>query len=52
MKYVGLETLKNNLLEIEIWEKQKLTEFKKAFRKNIEDKDTIIQERTDTLRQS
>ena len=52
VKYVGLEKLKNDLLEIEIWEKQKLTEFIKAFRKNVGDKNTTMQERTDTLRQS
>ena len=38
VKYVGLETLKNNLIEIEIWEKQKLTKFLKAFSKNDGDK--------------
>ena len=52
MKYVGLETLKNNLLEIEIWAKVKLTEFIKTFRKNVGDKDTTMQERIDTQRQS
>ena len=52
VKYVGLEKLKNDLLEIEIWEKQKLTEFIKIFRKDVDDKNIIMQERTETLRKS
>ena len=51
-KYVGLEKLKNDLLEIEVYEKQQLNDSIKSFKKEIGDKNTIMQEKTDNLRQS
>jgi len=49
-KYIGLEKLKNDLLEIEVYEKQQLIDFIKAFRKDVGDKNSIMVEKTDILR--
>jgi hypothetical protein len=46
-KYIGLEKLKNDLLEIEVYEKQQLIDFIKAFRKDVGDKNSIMVEKTD-----
>ena len=51
-KYIGLEKLKNDLLEIEVYAKQQLNDFIKAFKKEVGDKNTVMQEKTDNLRQS
>ena len=51
-KYVGLEKLKNDLLEIEVYAKQQLNDSIKSFKKEIGDKNTIMQEKTDNVRQS
>ena len=51
-KYVGLEKLKNELLEIEVYEKQQLIDFLKSFRKDVNDKNSIMVDKTDTLRQN
>ena len=51
-KYVGLEKLKNDLLEIEVYEKQQLIDFLKVFRKDVGDKNSIMVDKTDTLRQN
>ena len=48
--YIGLEKLKNDLLEIEVYEKQQLIDFIKAFRKDVGDKNSIMVEKTDILR--
>jgi len=49
-KYIGLEKLKNDLLEIEVYEKQQLIDFLKAFKKDVADKNSIMVEKTDILR--
>lgn len=51
-KFIGLEKLKNDLLEIEVYAKQQLNDSIKAFKKEIGDKNAVMQEKTDTLRQN
>ncbi len=51
-KYIGLEKLKNDSLEIEVYEKKQLIDFLKTFRKEIRDKNSIIVDKTDTSRQN
>ena len=50
-KYIVLEKkLKNDLLEIDVYEKQQLIDFHKAFKKDVADKNSIMVEKTDILR--
>ena len=50
-KYIVFEKkLKNDLLEIDVYEKQQLIDFLKAFKKDVADKNNIIVEKTDILR--
>lgn len=50
-KYIELEKLKKDLLEIEIYEKQKLQDFIKEFKTAVGVINTAMSERTDTLKQ-
>ena len=49
--YVGLGKLKDDLLEIEVYEKEQLTSFIKGFREEVRKINDIMQGKTNTLRE-
>jgi len=49
--YVGLQKLKDDLLEIEIYEKEQLTAFIKGFREEVRKINDVMQGKTNTLRE-
>jgi hypothetical protein len=49
--YVGLQKLKDDLLEIEIYEKEQLSTFIKGFREEVRKINDVMQGKTNTLRE-
>ena len=49
--YVGLQKLKDDLLEIEIYEKEQLSSFIKGFREEVRKINDVMQGKTNTLRE-
>ena len=49
--YVGLQKLKDDLLEIEVYEKEQLTSFIKGFREEVRKINDVMQAKTNTLRE-
>ena len=49
--YVGLQKLKDDLLEIEIYEKEQLSNFIKGFREEVRKINDVMQGKTNTLRE-
>ena len=49
--HVGLDKLKDDLLEIEVYEKEQLTSFIKGFREEVRKINDIMQAKTNTLRE-
>jgi Leucine-rich repeat (LRR) protein len=49
-RYIGLDKLKNDLLEIEVYAKTQLIDAIKNFKKDISEKNQLMQEKTDNLR--
>ena len=49
--YVGLGKLKDDLLEIEVYEKEQLTNFIKGFREEVRKINDVMQAKTNTLRE-
>jgi hypothetical protein len=49
--HVGLGKLKDDLLEIEVYEKEQLTNFIKGFREEVRKRNDVMQAKTNTLRE-